>query len=72
MQVSNLEIDLCNYNYTFSYIKRDYQVFSEYVSNKSYYVVIRRLDTNTGWDDTLHVLAVHLQKSIVVNIGTSS
>ena len=72
MQVSNLEIDLCNYNYTFSYIKRDYQVFSEYVSNKSYYVIVKRLDTNTGWDDTLHVLSVHPQKSIVVDIGTSS
>jgi len=72
MQVSNLEIDLCNYNCTFSYIKRDYQVFSEYVSNKSYYVIVRRLDTTTGWDDTLHVFSVHPQKSIVIDIGTSS
>lgn len=55
--VKNLEIELYDYfptAYLFRYV--DYQVFTQYVNENTYNIIVRRIDCNAGWIDNLKVM----------------
>lgn len=76
MSVANVEIDL--YQYPFNHFDdcwkyEDYQVTSEYISARSYYVIVTRLDKDSGWTRNLRVLQYHQDSNSthIIQVGTS-
>lgn len=75
MEVLDLEADLYDYKYN-TYAPNDYQVSLRYESPHSYTVIVRRLDSSSGWDDNfsdLHVLVNYtsINHTEIVHIGKS-
>jgi len=73
MQVADLDIDLHQFKLYFNHFKTDIQVLTEYIHSHSYYLHIRRLDADTGWDDDIQVLACYLNpnQTKIIHIGPS-
>jgi hypothetical protein len=70
MSVKFIELDVINYNGN-----KDFQVLTEYISNRSYNLIVRRLDSfSKGWDENLDVLVSYLiydNYTKIINIGSS-
>jgi hypothetical protein len=73
MQVADLDIDLHQFKFYFNHDKTDIQVLTEFIDSHSYFLHIRRLDANTGWDDDIQVLACYLRENQKksIQIGSS-
>jgi hypothetical protein len=54
MSVANIDADICNYNGNI-----DFQVYTEYISENIFTLVLRRLDKEVGWDRSIDVLVVY-------------
>ncbi len=72
-QVKNIDIDVYDYKKYFCFDKTDIEVCSEYIDSNSFNVIVRRIDSNQGWNDDMQVLVYyreHQQKQII-RIGPS-
>jgi hypothetical protein len=70
MSVKFIELDIINYSGD-----KDFQVLTEYISNRYYNIIVRRLDSfSKGWDENLDVLVCYLiynNYTKIINIGSS-
>jgi len=72
-QVKNVDADVNNYKTYFCFDKIDIEVITEYINQTSYNIIVRRVDTDSGWGDDIEVLVYyrdHGEKEIVT-IGSS-
>jgi hypothetical protein len=80
MEVLNIDVDLYNFNnyltnnQRFYDSKEDYQIVTHYINENTFSILVKRLDTDEGWDKDLNVLVVYLDNdtSLIVNIGNSN
>jgi hypothetical protein len=69
--VENLEVDIIDYT-----SEKCFQVVAEYINETMCNILVKRIDTtdtNSGWDDNLHIFAHdHTGNSQKIRIGKSS
>jgi hypothetical protein len=73
-QVKNIDIDVYNFkNINFCFDKMDIEVCSQYIDSKTYNIIVRRLDSNQGWNDDIQVLIYYREQehTQIVQIGPS-
>jgi hypothetical protein len=70
MSVANIEVDLTNYSG-----RKDFFVYTEYIDERNYNIVVKRLDTvKEGWAESLKVFVSYLNSNTTetVTVGSSS
>jgi hypothetical protein len=67
VSVEGIEIDIVNYDGPIQF-----QVYTEFINPDEYSIVVRRLDVNAGWTDTISVLVVHEFFQRIIPIGSSN
>ena len=72
-QVKNVDADVNNYKTYFCFDKIDIEVLTEYITQNSYNIIVRRLDNDSGWGDNIEVLVYYRdqEKNTTINIGSS-
>lgn len=75
MNVADVNVDIYKYG-TCNYIGlvvADYHIQTQYINDKSYFIVVRRLDSDTGWEDPFEVMVEYTatNKTAIVHIDIS-
>jgi hypothetical protein len=72
-QVKNIDIDVYDYKKHFCFDKIDIEVCSQYIDSNTYNVIVRRIDSNQGWNDDTQVLVYYRERehTQIVQIGSS-
>ena len=73
-QVKNIDIDVYSFKKErFCFDKIDIEVCSEYIDSKTYNIIVRRIDSNQGWNDDIQVLVYYRKRehAQIVQIGPS-
>jgi hypothetical protein len=74
-QVKNIDIDVYNFKkHHFCFDKTDIEVCSQYIDSNNYNIIVRRLDSNQGWNETIYVLVYYREQehTQIVEIGPST
>jgi len=74
MEVLDIDIDLHEYMFeNFLFCKTDFQVLNQFIDNRHFDLIIRRLDSEEGWNEPLKVLInfYKYDKNMIINVGCS-
>lgn len=78
MQVANLRCDLYQFGEHFCFDKIDLQVTNQYIDRYNYDIIVKRLDSDQGWQQNVQVMSFFpnldtkpSQEQVIITVGPS-